>query len=1206
MIQRLQISGIRSFSPNSEISIDFDEKLTIIIGKNGAGKSTILECLKFAVTGVYPPGTDNGRCFIHDPKLHNRCELTAYIRLYFLSADQNEFKVSRAFFLTRKNEKLEIRKSENLLHYYDTNGSEVQKSMRVNELDSLIPQLFSLNSAILQYVCFCHQDDSFWPFGESSLLKKVFDQIFCTEEYSKAQEHIRKFLKDRKLKLSRIKEKLNWEIKQVNADKEIREKIKTCKNEIKDLEDEKLELENEETEAEKNYKILKETENLVKKIEVKQKELEMNQGFLKSLGEICEVGDVESSIELEIRKNNKKIKELEGVFGEQINGFRRLDEEVKLVQVEKVQVETQIEMYEEKMKKEEVGLAGFGEISDKTKDLDEHMNKYGVQKEEYKKRKEKMKNWRRKIEAEISELKFELEKNFRELTELKKTEEGLKDSKNIKDEIEFCERNIASCQEMIENEDLNIENLQQRISEEQENKKVSLEIQEFNQAQRLKSVKLQETCIYFEEVSKILPETINLSLQVYESHLKSYSCNLESKKIFLNSSKNDLEKQIKQLKAEEITNIKRIVDLNHSIESIKKDQVNQANSYNFNYNDLEELEKNVEHELAQFKMPDNKQEKYLEAYSVLMDKSRKSKKCKICENPVNDNIVRKKFEKIAKDLAQLQNKKGESEKKGKKLFALSEKFFKIKEFNKEVKGFEDRNKEINDKLMESFSKLKEVDEKLGEISLVWEKVFEILHVFPKHFNNLTCTLCQSGEITLLDLRSLQFSVQSTPFKGSSAHLAEFEARLEQITKERENLITISQNYLSKLQILQNTIELNATTKAQIDQKYMELTNKNNELDLNLSKQHEILHIKLEKYTKILVSLKADKSATKQNISLIKTQKAAFDEYKDSVKIIRSLKVKQQSIESTENFLNENKKKSANFLNQTENELKTLESSLEKLNKKFSLFQKSKSSKEIQLKISILSSELSTLGPRPNFTPQALKSSEDLIQSLRINKAKIDQSLLLKTQELNSLLSKSPNSEESAISLYTEVQVLEKAIEEQSILLKALEASVINYHRQKIFEVNHIISKLWAETYKGNDIEKILIGADIDNNSKKSNFNYRICFFCKGQEIDMRGRCSSGQRMMASLVIRIALAQAFSGTFSVIALDEPTTNMDAVNAEGLAECIAQISAQFEKLQIIIITHDNDFMRKVIRESPRESYLMVEKLKNSSIVTKIKVS
>ena len=45
------------------------------------------------------------------------------------------------------------------------------------------------------------------------------------------------------------------------------------------------------------------------------------------------------------------------------------------------------------------------------------------------------------------------------------------------------------------------------------------------------------------------------------------------------------------------------------------------------------------------------------------------------------------------------------------------------------------------------------------------------------------------------------------------------------------------------------------------------------------------------------------------------------------------------------------------------------------------------------------------------------------------------------------------------------------------------------------------------------------------------------------EMDMRGRCSAGQKVLASLIIRLALAQTFSANCSIIALDEPTTNLD---------------------------------------------------------------
>lgn len=67
-IERLLIKGVRSFSPNNETTLEFDSPLSLIVGHNGAGKTTIIECLKQVTTGLLPPNCRNGQSFIHDPK----------------------------------------------------------------------------------------------------------------------------------------------------------------------------------------------------------------------------------------------------------------------------------------------------------------------------------------------------------------------------------------------------------------------------------------------------------------------------------------------------------------------------------------------------------------------------------------------------------------------------------------------------------------------------------------------------------------------------------------------------------------------------------------------------------------------------------------------------------------------------------------------------------------------------------------------------------------------------------------------------------------------------------------------------------------------------------------------------------------------------------------------------------------------------------
>ena len=51
-ISKMQIRGISSYSPNHDETIEFYSPLTMIIGSNGCGKTTIIESLKYACTGV--------------------------------------------------------------------------------------------------------------------------------------------------------------------------------------------------------------------------------------------------------------------------------------------------------------------------------------------------------------------------------------------------------------------------------------------------------------------------------------------------------------------------------------------------------------------------------------------------------------------------------------------------------------------------------------------------------------------------------------------------------------------------------------------------------------------------------------------------------------------------------------------------------------------------------------------------------------------------------------------------------------------------------------------------------------------------------------------------------------------------------------------------------------------------------------------------
>ena len=64
-------------------------------------------------------------------------------------------------------------------------------------------------------------------------------------------------------------------------------------------------------------------------------------------------------------------------------------------------------------------------------------------------------------------------------------------------------------------------------------------------------------------------------------------------------------------------------------------------------------------------------------------------------------------------------------------------------------------------------------------------------------------------------------------------------------------------------------------------------------------------------------------------------------------------------------------------------------------------------------------------------------------------------------------------------------------------------------------------------------------------------------------------------MLACLIIRLALAETFCLNCGILALDEPTTNLDEANSASLAEALRQIMAQRAaqtNFQLVVITHD----------------------------------
>ena len=118
-LNKLAIRGIRAFDDKNMSVIEFFSPVTVIVGHNGSGKTTIIECLKYATTGDQPPNTRGG-AFIHDPKMANEKEVKAQVKLRFYAANGARMLAVRNLSVTmKKNGALTMKTLESILGIAD-------------------------------------------------------------------------------------------------------------------------------------------------------------------------------------------------------------------------------------------------------------------------------------------------------------------------------------------------------------------------------------------------------------------------------------------------------------------------------------------------------------------------------------------------------------------------------------------------------------------------------------------------------------------------------------------------------------------------------------------------------------------------------------------------------------------------------------------------------------------------------------------------------------------------------------------------------------------------------------------------------------------------------------------------------------------------------------------------------------------------------
>ncbi len=159
----------------------------------------------------------------------------------------------------------------------------------------------------------------------------------------------------------------------------------------------------------------------------------------------------------------------------------------------------------------------------------------------------------------------------------------------------------------------------------------------------------------------------------------------------------------------------------------------------------------------------------------------------------------------------------------------------------------------------------------------------------------------------------------------------------------------------------------------------------------------------------------------------------------------------------------------------------------------------------------------------------------------------------------------------------EIEKLEKIIRELKIFEKALTEVQSQLRKEFVTSVNHTMNKLWSTLYPYRDFEGIRL------NIEEGDYVLQL-FSRSGGWTNVEGFVSGGERSIACLALRIALALVLAPQLRIVFLDEPSHNLDSKSLSELAVTLRERVGEFLD-QVILITHQEELIDAVTGKSYR---------------------
>jgi DNA repair protein RAD50 len=1284
-VDRLMIQGIRSFGPEKGEVIQFTAPLTLIVGWNGSGKTTIIESLKFATTGELPSSSKSGGAFIHDPTLRNEKELMAQVKLSFRSTSGVRMVATRNMQVTvKKNARHQKTLESSLLMIKD--GEKHSISTRVAELDEIIPQYLGVSKAILENVIFCHQEDSLWPLSDATTLKKKFDEIFEALKYTKAIDNIKKIRKDRNIDLGQLKiieanakEDKTRAVASENRQAALFDEIEKLRETYNHVDEQCTEAQREHRDA---YNHAARFEQIVGQLDAKRLALEINKQNVAELQDsITELAESDDELQAMLDQYEERV----ATYSTQAEGFRDQYRKLKsdlengrdalgLKQSEIGKYEAQKEQYESQIQQRE------NSIKEAAKRHAIRGFDYDITEKQVVEFQQILSKMSRDQNKALERTREETQRDLREaqdnLNQLNTRKSGLSQSKeSARSQITNNDKRIAELQKtmnqikadegseaILQDKKVEIERqlhnatttasserYDERISEASSNVR-TLEDQkeqlttEFGDASKqaresasidVKREELQTQQhslatmkkVHDKRLSQLVdsdwePSTLEMTFQqvLSEKNGKVKEAGsrrdiLQTKLDKVNFQMSSLESQLKQ-KRSELQKYETTVK-----ESIQKDDVS----------DFDETLQQLEEEYEATSSDKAKFDAQIDYMSKCLQYAEQHNMCRLCKRTLHDDhdedfttagfinglkeIIAKAKKNMEADNAEEIFAELEVARNAKPSYELATRLrdTELPAIQADLVKLTTERDTLNKQLEDQDAVIYDLEAAKQEVESLSKEVQTIVGYYSR---------AQELEAEIKDLAQKQKSAGLS--RGIDAIQADLRrvsddsrnarTMLEQLTAAREK----SRNLITTLELSVRDVNADLNSAQSKLKEKQALADRVEDFKKENSKQREAIRgfdedfnninpeIEQAQYKYDDINRRGNDRVQRANDEAARLSSSVFqlDQANEEINAyisrggpqqlarthreIENLQGEIARIETDMSDITRKIKKLDDTMHDTESSKRSISANLR--------YRKTKRSLD-DLKVEIRKLEEQGAERDKQHYERQAEHWDLRYRELSLEKTGLERDMKNKDDQLTELMEEYRKLYKDSANQYREahikVETTKAAIDDLGRYAGALDKAIMKYHTLKMEEINRILAELWRNAYQGTDVDTIRIASDGDGKGNRT-YNYRVVMVKQDTEMDMRGRCSAGQKVLASIVIRLALAECFGTNCGLIALDEPTTNLDQQNIKGLAESLSQIIQSRRKqanFQLLVITHDEQFLREMNCADYTDSYWRV---------------